>query len=77
VGKLLDEINSDRKPRQKALDLIMSRLDDADREDLMAALMDQSISTSSIHRVLNKRGMKVGYDRVAEYRRELISRRDG
>lgn len=76
MGKLLDEIHEDHKPRQKALDLILARLGDDDREDLMAAMLDQSIKTSAIHRVLNKRGMKVGYDRVAEYRRELLSRQE-
>lgn len=73
VGKLLDEIHEDHKPRQKALDLIVARLGDDDRNDLMAAMLDPSVRTSAIHRVLNKRGIKIGYDRVAEYRRELLS----
>lgn len=76
VGKLLDEIHEDQKPRKKALDLILARLEEADRNDLISALLDLSIKTSAIHRVLNKRGMKVGYDRVAEYRRELLSRQE-
>lgn len=76
VGKLLDEIHEDHKPRQKALDLILARLDEEDRNDLISALLDLGIKTSAIHRVLNKRGMKIGYDRVAEYRRELMSRQE-
>jgi len=76
MGKLLDEIHDDHKPRQKALDLILARLEEEDRNDLISALLDPSIKTSGIHRVLNKRGMKVGYDRVADYRRELLSRQE-
>lgn len=73
MGKLLDEIHEDHKPRQKALEVILAKLDSGDRADLIAALLDPTIKTSAIHRVLNKRGMKIGYDRVAEYRRELIT----
>jgi hypothetical protein len=73
MGKLLDEIHEDHKPRQKALEVILAKLDSEDRNDLIAALLDPTIRSSSIHRVLNKRGIKIGYDRVAEYRRELIA----
>jgi len=76
MGKLLDEIHEDHQPRKKALELILARLEEEDRNDLISALLDLSIKTSAIHRVLNKRGMKVGYDRVAEYRRELLSRQE-
>lgn len=76
MGKLLDEIHEDRKPRQKVLEVILGKLDDEDRSDLMSALLDLAITTSAIHRVLNKRGIKVGYDRISEYRRELLSRQE-
>jgi hypothetical protein len=73
MGNLLDEIREDHQPRKKLMAIILEKMPKGDRDDLVDAMRDPEIRTSSIHRVLQKRGIKVGYDRISEYRRELLS----
>lgn len=71
MGNLLKEIKETKnriggKPRQ--LDLVLKKLDTADRDDLLKALNDPNISGSVIARVLTKRGFPINRQMVQRFR---------
>lgn len=72
MGNLLDEIRDEHQPRKRLMAIILEKMPKQDQADLVEAMKDPTIRTTAIHRVLQKRGVKVGYDRIAEYRRELL-----
>jgi len=71
MGNLLKEIKETKdriggKPRQ--LDLVLKKLDSADRDDLLKALNDSNISCSVIARVLTKRGFPISRQMIQRFR---------
>jgi hypothetical protein len=72
VGKLFEEIASTKKrlsgPKPRILEILQS-LDKEDRKDLLDALNDHTISSSSISSAMEKRGYRLTVATINRYRR--------
>lgn len=55
------------------IDEALSALSDEERSDLEECFRDAAISTTTIHRVLERRGIIVKYGRISEYRRRILN----
>jgi hypothetical protein len=68
---LLDEMQSESVNRRDRLNEVLSQLDESERDDLLAALKDRSVTTNAIVKVLKRRGIEITIDSAAGLRRRL------
>ena len=69
---LLNEIRSERQAtsgRYPQILRVLDSLDEKEREDLLEAINDYSISASTISRVLARRGIELSVSSISKYRR--------
>lgn len=67
MGSLLNEVREQSSNKNKML-TVLNSLSEEDREDLLAALADESIGIIPIHKVLKARGIKVSADTLRRFR---------
>lgn len=71
MGSLREELETDQKVyvgRVPALFAILDSMTDEDRNELLDVLNDRTVSSPAIHRVLTKRGYKVGLTAIKAFR---------
>lgn len=73
MAGLADEIRNEpsRRKRRNSIHIVLEKLDDKDRQALIDALNDHSISAISIFRVMQARGLPIGESVISNYRRGL------
>jgi len=73
MAGLADEIRNEpsKRKRRNSIDFVLEKLDAKDRQALIDALNDRSISAISIFRVLQARGMPISESVISNYRRGL------
>ena len=73
MGEFLDAIKQEQAVSSKSpLEAkLKAHLGDKGWKDFEAACLDDSISTSVIHRVITARGFKIGHNTIAKSRRQI------
>jgi hypothetical protein len=71
---ILDELRAESGVRRDRLAEILAQLPEDEREDVRAALLDPSISTTALVKVLRRRGIDTTKDSIYNLRRRM---RDG
>jgi len=76
MGKLLEQIRTEipkiksSKPR---LQILLDEMTSEDRDDLLEALLDNTIQTTVIRNVLIQRGHKMAHSTIACFRKDLAN----
>lgn len=68
---LLADIQGECHTRRDRLTDLLSQVTEDERDELLAALHDRSISTSAIVKVLKRRGVTTSMDSIYNLRRRL------
>jgi hypothetical protein len=71
VGSLREELETDQKVyvgRVPALFAILDEMPEEERQELLDVLDDRTVSSPAIHRVLAKRGYKIGLTAIKAFR---------
>lgn len=71
MGSLREEVAAEQQRpvnNQPALFAILDSMSEEDRKDLLDVLDDRTVSSPAIHRVLTKRGHKVGLTAIKMFR---------
>ena len=66
---LAQKLQDAKQGRAPAIEQWIATLDEADRDALLAAAGDDDIATNALYRILHDAGLKIGKDRLAEWRR--------
>lgn len=72
---LADEIRNQppRRRRRNQIDVVLDQLDKGDKQALIDALNDHTISAIAILRVLQARGLHISESTISNYRRGLYA----
>lgn len=77
MGELAEQFQAERIPhggmREPVLTTILREMSEDDRNDLLDALADLTLSAGAIMRVLTARGYKIGITSIKAYRRGEIT----
>lgn len=77
MGELAEQFQAERIPsggiREPILTAILREMSEDDRNDLLEALADPTLSSGAIMRVLTARGYKIGITSIKAYRRGEIT----
>lgn len=71
MAGLADEIRNEpsKRRRRNSIHFVLDKLDEKDRQALIDALNDHSISAISIFRVMQARGLPISESVISNYRR--------
>jgi hypothetical protein len=70
MGELLQQLRQDKSPKRKSdIEIALELLGPEDREDLIEAIKDITISAAAISRAVNARGIKLNPATITRYRR--------